>query len=457
MIYFSPSLALKIERAAIFLILLLIFWLPLPKASNQPWSMAALVVFVGCIAFLWGMLISFGNQPVQSKRHSSLGWWLFGLLMLLQVWVAVQGVLGITLDVAQLHLYLLLGVSYSLLFVMTWYLFHTEKRLKLLLAVLIVSGTFQAFYGAVMVLSGVEWLFGIPKESGKGRATGTFVNRNHLAGYLELTLACGIGLLLALRDNSSFQWRNLLELIMGPKARIRLALIIMVIGLVMTQSRMGNAAFMVALLFAGGLFVLRHPQNRVRNGLILISILLIDLLIISQFFGFERLKNRITDTEVTVSVEAGELIFDINDLRGLAMERMVPIVKEHAMTGVGAGSYEMHFIGQKGPGFGGHFDHAHNDYLQFWIELGLIGLLPLGLFVAVVFWQALRALWQPDAPFQNGLGFGVVMALMAYLVHSFSDFNLQIPANAATLMVICAVAVRINSISRRRSKRSLRH
>ena len=447
------------QRTLIVFYLLMLIWLPLPKASNQLWSMSLFVTLVAMLAFLWGVLlflqlgVAKRSSRAAESSASSMGWWLFGLLMCLQGWVALQWLLGITLDSARTHLYLLLGLAYSLMFIMAWQLFNTAKRITVLLSVLIVSGTFQAFYGSVMVLSGVEWLLGVPKDHYFGSATGTFVNRNSMAGYLELTLACGIGLLMALRDAERFRWRNILEVLLGPKARIRLALIIMVIGLVMTQSRMGNAGFMTALLLVGGVFVLTQKANRLRNSLILVSILLIDLLVISQFFGLERLRDRLINTEVAISQEAGELVFDINDLRGLAFTRMIPLAKEQPLTGYGAGSYEVLFINHTGPNFGGHFDHAHNDYLQFWLEVGLIGLLPLGAFVLIVLWQAFKALLHKESPFQNGLGFGAAMAIIAYLVHSFSDFNLQIPANAATLMVVCAVAVRANSLQRRRSRR----
>lgn len=99
---------------------------------------------------------------------------------------------------------LLLGLGYTLLFLVIVSIFHTRKRVTLLLGSLVVSGTLQAFYGTFMTLAGIEWLLATPKTAYIGDATGTFVNRNSMAGYLELTLAAGIGLLLALRDTRPY-------------------------------------------------------------------------------------------------------------------------------------------------------------------------------------------------------------------------------------------------------------
>ncbi|MNP82211.1 hypothetical protein D3C76_1807790 [compost metagenome] len=45
------------------------------------------------------------------------------------------------------------------------------------------------------------------------------------------------------------------------------------------------------------------------------------------------------------------------------------------------------------------------------------------------------------------MGFGAAVGIIALLIHSSTDFNLQIPANAATLVVLCAIAVLANSHS----------
>ena len=444
----------RLERFIVAGLLTVIFWAPLPLGSNRDWSAALLILLIGVLAFFWGINLLRQSQSARSAKQklNQPGLVMLVLLSLTQVWVAAQWLIGWSDNPATSFQYLMLGIAYTLMFVMILSLFNTRKRLTLLLSVFLVSGAFQAFWGASMVLSGVEWLFGVPKEHYLGKATGTFVNRNHLAGYLEMTIGLGIGLMLALRDGKAFRWRNIIELLLGPKTKIRLAIVIMVIGLVMTQSRMGNAGFFSSLLIVGSVFVLITKEHRLRNSLLLVSFIIIDMIVISQYFGLERLKDRIINTEVNISQEDGKLVFDINDLRGLAFTNSIPLAQEKPLIGHGAGSFEVVFMAYAGPNFGGHFDKAHNDYIQFWVEYGIIGALPLLIFALFALYQAFRALKNKQSAYRSGIGFGAAMAIIAIIIHSASDFNLQIPANAMTFVIVCAIAVLANTHKHQRTK-----
>ncbi|ENO96534.1 O-antigen polymerase [Thauera phenylacetica B4P] len=443
----------SLERWLVVSVLVLLVWMPLPLGSNRDWAVGVLVAWVGVIALGWVVLQWRQEPPVPRNPawHPALGMAL--LLGCSQAWVAVQWLGGITVDTGATFQYLMLGLAYNLLFLLVIVLFHTRGRLTVLLATLVVSGALQAFYGAFMTLSGIEWLLIGAKISYGGDATGTFVNRNHLAGYLELTLACGIGLLLALRDGRSLNWHTALELLLGPKARLRLALIIMVIALVMTHSRGGNIGFFVGLFVAAGLFVIRNREHRVRNVAILLSIVLIDVLVISQYFGLGRLKDRLIETRLTDVVIGGEVVASANELRDDVLLQSIPLLKERPLLGHGAGSFEAVYPRFSDHTIPLHFDHAHNDYVQFGVEFGLLGSLPLALFVALALWHAFKALWRRDSAYSSGVGFGAAMGIISLAVHSGTDFNLQIPANAATFVVVCAIGVLAGHHSKRRARR----
>lgn len=435
-----------LDRTLVALTVIILVTVPLPVGSNRDWAIGLFTLFVGMVSMLWA--IGQWRGVLKQSRALVPALPMFAMLLLSQIWVAVQLFAGLTMDTGATAQALILGLGYTLLFLVIVSTFNTRKRVTLLLGTLVVSGTLQAFYGSFMVLSGMEGVLGLSSRD----ATGTFINRNSMAGYLELTLAAGIGLLLALRDNRAFSWVQLIELLMGAKARLRLALVIMVIALVMTHSRGGNTAFFASLICVGGFFILRNKQNRLRNVLILVSLIVIDALVISQYFGLERLKDRIMNTRLTDTVVNGEIVQHANEIRGDVFLYALPLAKESPLIGQGAGSFEVVFPKYSGEDIRGHFDLAHNDYIQFAIEYGALGGIPLVLFVLMALYWAFKALWQQRSLYRGGVGFGAAMGIIALLIHAMSDFNLQIPANAATFVVMCALAVLANHHSQERQK-----
>ena len=419
-------------------LLLLLCWLPLPLGSNRDWSAGLLVLATGLLGLLWSLNRLRRAQPWPRSAAWRTGLPMMAALLLAQLWVAVQWLTGLSADAGATLQALLLGLAYTLLFALTLALFGTRRRLTVLLTVLVVSGTFQAFLGSAAALSGLEALGFAAAGS---VPTGSYVNRNHLAGYLALCLSAGIGLLLALRNPQPWRWAALAELALGPKMRLRLALVIMVIALVMTHSRGGNTAFLAGLLAVGLLFTLRDQAHRRRNLLILSSIVLVDLLIVSQYFGLERLKDRVVNTRFTDVVVDGQVVLSANELRDDVVRQALPMIAERPLTGHGAGSFEVVFPRFAGADLPLHFDHAHNDYVQFMAEFGLLGSLPLAVFVLLAVWHALRAVWRMRSRYASGVGFGAAMGVVAFATHAASDFNLQIPANAASFVVLCAVGV----------------
>src|SRR5690606_30474680 len=213
------------DNGIAFSTLALICWLPLPMGSNRDWAASIFVASTALLCAAWALRQpDFHRLPAVRAALPFLA-----LLALTQLWVAEQWLLGISVDQGETFDYLMLGIGYTLLFLLIVGLFDTRRRITLLLATLLVSGTVQAFYGSFMTLSGTEWLLFGPKEDYIGVVTGTFVNRNHLAGYLEMTTACGIGLMLAFRGGQPFRWRHLAEWLLSPKALVRISLVIMVI------------------------------------------------------------------------------------------------------------------------------------------------------------------------------------------------------------------------------------
>lgn len=472
----------RYERNLIVALLVFLVVIPLPLGSNRLWAMALIAIVIGVLGCAWGIGLWLGKISPSKALKPSLP--LFYILLATQLWVAMQWLFGISADPAATALALILGIAYSLLFLLIISLFATRTRLLWLLSILVISGTLQAFYGTFMALSGFEWTFLGEIHSSRGTASGTFVNRNHFAGYIELTLACGIGLMMAMRSTASWSLTSAIELVMGPKARLRLALVILVIALVMTRSRGGNVAFFTAMLAMSLIFIVRNKENRRRNIFILLSLIVIDTLVISQYFGLENLKDRLVNTRLVDSVQIVEverevidtsniigsdlstnaakavemervpveIVQQANEIRGQVIMDALPLAMKNPIIGQGAGAFEVTYPQYADESVRLHFDHAHNDFLQFFIEYGAIGSLLLALFVGWSLYFAMAALWQTQSLFRNGLGLGISMGIVSLMIHSFSDFNLQIPANAATFITLCAIAVLTQHHSNRKPR-----
>jgi O-antigen ligase len=370
------------------------------------------------------------------------------------------GLAPISLLPYETFLFWLKSTAYVALFGLTLLLINSKYRLVLLGYTLVLSAVFQAFYGSLMTLSGLEYGFFIKKFAYEGFATGTFVNRNHLAGYLEMVSAIGIGLLMATSTTKEHgrTWRhhirNILHILLSQKLLLRLMLAMMVIALVLTRSRMGNTGFFVSMLVAGliTLVVYRHQANsfhemfkrsETRSAVILIvSLLIIDMLIVGAWFGVDKLADRIAQT--SLEHDAGRVEVSINTLN---------LLKDYRLIGAGGGSFHVVYDRYRGDGITQYYDHAHQDYLEIMADVGVVGFSLLGAIVISSFLTALKALQRRRDRLLRGMAFASIMATIALMIHSTVDFNLQIPANAATFMVVLAlgwIALNLESDSRKR-------
>jgi O-antigen ligase len=323
--------------------------------------------------------------------------------------------------------------AYAAAFALTLALVRSRRRVVQLGYAIVLAGLVQAIYGSLMHLSGVNIeLFGayIPHADS---ARGGFVNRNHLAGWLEMSLAVGIGLMIAqLEDRSGRSWkqlvRDLAKLALSGKAVLRVLLVVMVVALVMTRSRMGNTAFFASLLVAGAI-ALVLSRHATRSTVILIaSLVVIDIFVIGAWFGVERTLKRIEETTVQqVEERVDPSVYAIG------------ILRDYPVFGSGGGTFYTAFPRYRGHDIVAYYDHAHNDYVQLLAETGAVGAGIVALIVFASFVAAVLAQSRRRDPLARGLAFAVVMGVAALAIHSTVDFNLQIPANALLFAVLLAL------------------
>jgi O-antigen ligase len=448
------SLLLFAERLMLVAFLALLVWAPLPLGSNRTWAMGALAVCMGGVLLLsWLVVTLRGQSPVQR----CLGAWMplsaltaLATLVAAQAWVGLPGMAGQgvgSVDPYHTRYFLVCTLTYLAAFVLVLLLVNSEQRAKYFVFTLIGAALMQALLAIVLLSTQASYTLFFESINHGSQATGTYINRNHLACYLYLGLSLGVGWILGSLTGASSQESQakarlvaLLKFLLSGRMALRLLLVVMVIALVLTRSRMGNGAFLAGLLAVAVMVWWRLPALRRVVTVVVVSLLLVDVIIVGQWVGLERVVQRM---EATAMSEGDRRDEETVEARLQPARHTVPMIAQRPWFGYGGGTYNTAFPPFKSGDMLLHllyFDHAHNDYAEIAADVGLVGALLLAavaLSTSVRVWT-LATLRNTSAT--RAAAYGVWMALCCVAIHSWVDFNLQIPANALTFTAILALA-----------------
>jgi hypothetical protein len=467
-----------LDRTAFGGLLLLLVWAPWPLGSNRPWavSLLALGAWLGVALALagyvggrpWPLGISRARWPLAMVAG-------FCAIAAAQVaWGSPQGTVFRVLSPWHASDYLLRALACAGAMLLTVLTVRSRERCTTVLGVVLLAGLLQAFAAVLLASGDTAYVYLYERFDPSVRVSGTFVNPNHFAAYLALTLAAGTGLLLAQMKGSGDapeDWRTrlvaALSFVLSAKMLLRLALVVMVVALVSTHSRMGNVAFFVALLGAGGLVALLSRQLRRPALWLVATMVLIDLLVIGRWIGFDRIAERLQATSVRApevvqappaaasgastaqgSAAAPRVLMGRPPPREESLEERLevpglalPLVLQRPWFGHGGGSFHLAFAPIKPESvFGGTWTHAHNDYVEVATDLGvpaLLLLLGIGIFSTH---KALRLLPDGQPRLNRGVGVAALLGIIATGLHSWVDFGLQIPAIGLTFSVMLALS-----------------
>jgi len=487
--------------------------LPLPFGAARTWALAAvlppLLLLAAWVAVRDARSLR-ASLPAFLVRPPGL--WLAAFVLVVVAQLVPFGDGPVSVAPYRTWLYLQLALACTLAFWVTVRLVRTSRDLETLLAGIVAAGLVQAVI-AVLFLSLRPPFSMLDSEIVHGGvATGTFVNRNHLANWLNMALAAGVGLMMghlavhADRRSWRIRLRDWMELLLGGKARLRLVLVMLVIVLIATRSRMGNAAFLFSLLAAASVYAVFTREHRRGLTLFVASVLAIDLLLIGAWVGVDRVVERIQYTPIfeqatgagttragapgvvqgapggvpggvpggagtgtatagaaagaagaaATSDAAGDRAAAHRDPRAQqsVQDRIEPaldavaIVRDHPWLGTGGGAFYLVYMAYQ-PNWEGFYNHAHNDYLEIASDTGLLGLAVLVGLATHALWVAIAVLRTRHHPALRAAAFASLMAIVAMALHATVDFSLHIPANALLFTVMVALPFVARGLARR--------
>ncbi|MFO8091029.1 MAG: O-antigen ligase family protein [Desulfatiglandaceae bacterium] len=446
---------MKLER---YLLLFILATMPVIYAAVQPrvWVWYAAAVYVTFLFAWWRNKVTFRENGLAAWLvYAFFAWTLFLLVPippeLLQTLSPFRAsildqaceILGVGCGSGSVSYLQGLAVSRWSLWLAAFLLVmlvraasRDGKFLKALVIMLLVVVAIEAFYGLIQALIPSTGVLGY-YESGLGNARGSYINRNHFAGMIEMTWPLMLGYLLSLSPWEETEKVKLKHLINSDRFNRQLlmaiVLVVILLALVFSRSRagitggiLGFVAFLGAMAFSGA---------GMRKGFWIGSgAAVVLLLIYGGQLGFDSVIERF--------MEIDENLGRLDKWRDAWL-----IIQQHPF-GVGPGNYEIvEPVFQVNAQSAQLSIHTHNDYLQLLVETGWPGFLLLTagwLYLLVRGLLGLRRFFRHIGYSRHFfLAAGAWSGLVSMAFHSFFDFNLQIPANLFFFAMLAGILTHV--------------
>lgn len=312
------------------------------------------------------------------------------------------------------------------------------RHVRRLVGVFVAVAVFQALLGLFQYGGGEDSLLRFRYGHYADSAIGTFANRNHLAGMLDMALPVALAMLAAgifrMERGSGHRHGGVvgrLRMLAGAGLRANSAAlwagvcVVLLLGIVFARSRMGIAVCIVGLVLTA-LGLLRNFGGgfATRTIAVVISLAVVGAVAV----GLGPVLARF-------SVDASA------DARWPNLVTTLELAWRFFPLGSGPGTFVEAFSGAHPDAIVGDYyvNHAHNDYAEWLLEGGAPAALLLLLVVGMFFvrWRRVWAVrsWESLHVMQVGAGVG----LLVLALFGLTDYNLRIPANQIYFALLAAV------------------
>lgn len=256
------------------------------------------------------------------------------------------------------------------------------------------------------------------------RGSATYINPNHLAGLLGMTVP------LALSYTLMSRFKPTIKVLLAYCALAMLA------GIGVSISRGGIVATS-ATLFVFCLVLLFQRGYWLRALGILMGLVVLGIAFAVEFGSVQK--------RFESAFQGGQLV----DARVAYWPAAVQIFKHNPWWGGGPGHFDSEYARYRPPVVQERPVYAHNDYLNTLSDWGLTGLAIIAAAGALLYYGAWRT-WpflrppeqeidRPQKGDKPAFLMGACLGLLDILFHSVVDFNLHVPANAAVAITLMAL------------------
>jgi O-antigen ligase len=404
------------ERAILAVVLLILVWSPLALGSAPPLEFVVLPGLTILAVGLWAVRF-------WSQRPFRLFWPPVCWAVLAFVLYAVTRCQLVDVEYVGRR-QLIRVIVYASLFFVVLHNLNRRESAAIASVTLIALGTGLAFFAMYQFATHDPLIWGVMKpEQYVGRGTGTFINPNNMAGYL--------GMLVPLALAGTVLSR------LSPTVKVVLAYsaVAMMAGIVVSLSRGGIlAAAATLVLFC--LLLLTQRNFILPAAVTLVFLLALGFVFSSQFSSLQRRFG------ITFYHDR------LDDERTYYWDGALRLFARQPVWGIGPGHFDVEYPLVRAPRVQRRPQFAHNDYLNTLCEWGAVGMGLVAATCALLGWGALHT-WRAvrRAHGESGSGksdkaafvLGAFLGLVAVMLHSVTDFDMQIPGDAITAVTLMAL------------------
>lgn len=293
------------------------------------------------------------------------------------------------------------------------------RKQRWLLFVLFGMALSGLLLGLMQLAEGSESSLRLYSNTNATQAVGFFANRNHLAALFLMCLPFSLALATSLVGEQDSDQPI-------PPFRTAIAVgvaTLMIFGIAMTQSRAGLLLGMLGLLVSVPMSLSLRRRKGIKRGYVIV--VAVATLLTVQFAFFGVLQRLAADPQ--------------GDDRWHFAEVTVEAAREASFFGTGLGTFRHVFQAHdtETPGRA-IVNHAHNDYLELWLEAGWPFVAAALLFIGLILRRGIQSWRSPDR--SNSLWpKAASIAVMLMLLHSAFDFPLRTTTNQAVFALALGV------------------
>ena len=397
-------------------------WLTAARISLVGMLMAAPLAYGAVVPWAWGTMCVLSLAPLllwtmHCVRRGSVRVRLSPLYVPILAVLALAGVqllAGWTLDAIGTREAIIKLTCYLLVFFLAQQLFTgaPTRVWRRLGGAVIIYGFAMALFAMIQFFSSPGLLYWAIRPRWGGWVFGPYVSHNNYAGLMELLIPVAVALVAMLPERHAAR----------PFAVF--AVLICVLSVLLSGSRGGVISLVVEFGILALAMLVARPSAQRRNRVVVLGLALA-IAAGAGFFWLDpgNLWKRWEDMANSPDVVA--------DARATFAADTLRMARAHLGRGVGLGAFETGYTPYQTMATDILIDYAHNDYVQFVAETGIVGWVLIPVSLAAFFWLAFRRLRHRLGHARGWLQLGAAVGVCGILAHSFVDFNLHIPANAA--------------------------